>query len=154
MIKQNATQRKSFWEEVIKKVKDSSLDSIVEITITNTIIESSYRYVDVKYKGDSSLLQDRNVLIQLNVACELGKVRAIPKLNVVFIDGEDVSRRDTIYSTLKKELPQYHYERTHTNQDGLSKIIVRRKKDSTRSFNFKDEAEILVNILKDVFEVL
>lgn len=154
MIKQDAAQRRRFWEEVIKKVKDSSLDSIVDINITNTIIESSYRYVDVKYKGDSSLLQDRNVLIQLNVACESGKVRAVPKLNVVFIDGEDVSRRDAIYSTLKKELPQYHYESTHTNQDGLSKIIVRRKKDSTRSFNFKDEAEILVNILKDVVEVL
>ena len=72
----------------------------------------------------------------------------------MFKDGEDVTRRDMVNRRLKKELPEYKYCVHHTNDDGISKITIRRRKDTTQKFNYKREAEVLVDLIETVINVL
>ncbi len=155
MILKKVSQRSKFWDEVIINAKEKEqLDLMLDIRVSNKSRNENYRFADVCYKGCKGVLAEQGVSIILSVACEPGEQRAIPRLELMFHDGTDVTRRDISYRKIRENLPQYSYCRHHTNDDGMSKITVRRKKDPTQCFDYKKEAKVLVDIIEAIVNVL
>ena len=126
MIKQDKNVRKRLWENVISLVgSDSLLAELFEVYNSNKSIEMGYSYCEINHQEFDKVYNDDIDMI-FNVSCKPGEHFSVPRLELIFKDGDDTNRRDMIYRKLKNELPNYHYRRTHTNVDGLSKIVIRR----------------------------
>ena len=155
MIKLNNSSRESLWNTVDELIQNNNtLNRIMEINVPNKSANMRYVYANVKFNNYEFGYQSAPIEIILNVSCEPGVRKSIPEVWLMFNDGNNVERRDEVSELLRHNLPNYIYKNEHKNEEGISKIRIRRRKQHGQVFGVLEEATALVEILEAVVSQL